>query len=443
MALVSVLMIPDLSLYAKAAEKRPISLIRDDEMEAFLKEISHPIFEAAGLDPDSISMIVISDPSINAFVTSGQKLFMHTGLMIQSEDAAGLMGVIAHETGHIKGAHIIQKGSNLRDASIGSIAGYVLGLGSVLAGAPPEAGMAIGTAGQNIATRNFLAYSRDYENAADTVALNVLKKIGISPKGLEGILTQLMQKQKLAGDLYDEYLLTHPVSEARINYVLNFIKQNPGVDKPTPQALERKFRMVKAKLKGFLEQPDAVRLFYQNRETPDAVYARAIALHREGKFQDSMALLEQLINSDPSNQYYSELKAQFLFERGSIEESITQYRKVLNVMGSSALIRLKLAEAYLATNKKENWRAAIGQLKAGLISEPRNVGVIEKLGIAYGKLDELGQSYLYLAESAIISGNKMNARRYIVFAEQKLGKNSPDASRLKELKKELDRLKDK
>src|SRR5690606_13026119 len=117
------------------------------------------------------------DPGINAFVTNGQKIFVHTGLIVEADDASGLIGVIAHEAGHIKGAHLIQRGQNVKEANYGSIAAYVLGLGSILAGAPPEAGMAIGSAGQNIATRNYLSYSRDYENSADSVALNVLKEI--------------------------------------------------------------------------------------------------------------------------------------------------------------------------------------------------------------------------------------------------------------------------
>jgi predicted Zn-dependent protease len=434
--------IPILTQDAKAQE-RPMSFIRDEETEKFLKDISQKVFKAAGLDPDSIKIIIVNENSINAFVAGGQKLFIHTGLITQSENVAGLIGVIAHETGHIKGAHIIQKDDKIKNASIGSIAGYVLGLGSVLAGAPPEAGMAIGSAGQNIAARNFLSYSRDYENAADTVALSILKKINISPMGLVGILKQLQQKQKISGDIVDEYLLTHPVTDERINYVLNFVKQNPGADKPSPPELERNFKMVKAKVMGFLQSPEKVRIYYQNQNGPDAAYAKAVAFHKEAKFSESMALVDQLIASSPNNPYFNELKAQFLFERGDINGSIAQYRKVLNMLGNSPLIRLKLSESLLSTNEQKNWQEAIGQLKAALIQESQNITVLEKLGVAYGKLGNLGTSYLYLAESAVISKNVPNARRYIAMAEQNLDKKSQDDIKLQDLKKELDRILDK
>ncbi len=440
--LLSFLIIPNLSSDAKPVE-RPISFIRDDEAEKFLQEISKAIFKAAGLDPDSIKIVIINDPAINAFVADGQKLFVHTGLIIQATEASGLIGVIAHETGHIKGAHIIQKNKNIKDASIGTLASYAIGIGSVLVGAPPEAGMAIGSAGQNLATRGFLSYSRDYENAADTVALNVLRKIKISPKGLVGILRQLQQKQKISGDIYDEYLLTHPVTEERINYVLNFIKQNPEVDAPTPADLEFRFRMVKAKVKAFLEKPERTRTYYNGQNTPDAIYAKAIAFHKEAKFSESMALVEQLIAARPKDPYFNELKAQFLFEKGDINASISQYKKVINMAGNSALLRLKLSEALLATDSQKNWQEATAQLKAALIGEPRNVGLIEKLGIAYGKLNKITISYLYLAESALVAGNKQNTRRYLALAERGPDKTPHDDIKIKELKRELDRLLDK
>lgn len=428
---------------ANAAQQKSISFIRDDETEDFLKSTSKSVFSAAGLDPDSIKIIVVNDPSINAFVTGGQKLFIHTGLIIQSEKAAGLIGVIAHETGHIKGAHTIQKGENIKDAGIGSIAGYVLGLGTVLAGAPPEAGFAIGSAGQNIATRNFLAYSRDYENAADGVAVNILDKVGISPLGLVDILRELLRKQKISGDIADEYMLTHPVSEERINFILNYVKQNPESDRPTPPDIEEKYKRVRAKIIGFLETPEKTNLIYQGQNGDDAIYARSIAFHKQGKFDESMALLNSLLSKYPQDRYYNELKAQFLFEKGDIEAAVNQYRKVLNIAPNSALVRLKLAEAMIATNTKNNLQAAIGQLKAALTSEPKNYAIINKIGLAYGKLGDLGKSYLYLAESSIVIKNILNGRKYLALAEQTMEKSSENLIKLQELKKELDRLKDK
>jgi predicted Zn-dependent protease len=157
-----------------------MSFIRDEETEKFLKDISQKVFKAAGLDPDSIKIIIVNENSINAFVAGGQKLFIHTGLITQSENVAGLIGVIAHETGHIKGAHIIQKDDKIKNASIGSIAGYVLGLEAFLPERRRKPAWRSVRRDRTLREK-LLSYSRDYENAADTVALSILKKINISP----------------------------------------------------------------------------------------------------------------------------------------------------------------------------------------------------------------------------------------------------------------------
>lgn len=430
-----------ISFFSFAAySKNPISVIRDEETERFLKDVTKPILSAAGLDFGSVEIIIVNDKSINAFVSSGQKIFIHTGLITECPDVSCLVGVLAHESGHIKGGHIIRKDENYEDANLSTIAGYILGLGSVLAGAPPEAGIALSSAGQNVAVRQVMKSSRSYENSADTVALDVMKKIGISPRGLVAILEKLKQKQGISGDIYDKYLLTHPISQERIGYIKAFIRQNPEVDKPLPKVLNERFNMIKAKIFGFLYDPQVVDDTYQSNDTKEALYAKAISLHREARFDESDKLLNKLISIEPSNPFFKELKAQFLFERGKISESVKKYKEVLNLLGTSNLVRLKLAEALMGLNNSVKIKEAMGQLKAILATEPDNVGAIHKLGIAYGKLGNLEESYIYLAESAVISKNLENAKFYLAKAGQLVDKSSDNYSRVKALKEEAKKL---
>ncbi len=427
----------------KAFSADSISLIRDDETEKLLKEVTEPIMRSIGLDPESIDITIVNDTSINAFVAGGQRVFIHTGLIAESDDISTVIGVIAHESGHIKGAHIIQKSNDYEVANIGAIAGYVLGLGSVLAGAPPEAGIALSSASQNIAMRNLLTYSREYESAADTVAMQVLKKMGVTPMGLVNLLRKLQSEQKIAGDIQDKYLLTHPVSEERINYLLEYIKKNPSIDKKPSADLEKRFKKVKAKVYGFLYPINKVIQLYGNKNTEEAYYAMAVVMHREAKFAESSKYLNKLLAIEPENPYYLELKAQFMFEKGDVLGSIDEYRKLVPKMSSSALIRLKLANALLNQKNPEAYEEAIENLKAGLVYEPRNISLTNQLGLAYGKLGKLGSSYLYFAESAIIAKNFNNTKFYLKKAEGYVDKSSQDFIKLTELKNELDRLLDK
>jgi predicted Zn-dependent protease len=398
-------------------EEGKISTIRDYETEKLLREVSNPVFREAGLDPDSVEIIIINDPSINAFVAGGQKVFIHTGLITESEDLAGLVGVIAHEAGHIKGAHLIQKQQSFENANLSTLAGYVLGLGSILAGAPPEAGIAISSASQNMALRNVLSYSRDYENAADTVAIDIMSKIGVNPEGLIQILEKLMRKQKISGDITDKYMLTHPISEERINYIRNYLKENPSAKVATPKELEDRFDRVKAKVYGFLYNPKRVREIYRNDNSDDAKYAIAITYHQEARFDRSMEYLKELLSKKPNDPFYNELKAQFLFESGKIDQSIDQYRKVVSMVPSSALINLKLASSLIARGEDKDLEEAISLLKTSLVLEKNNINALNSLGLAYGKMGRYLKSYIYLAESAYFMNNFALAQQYITKAE--------------------------
>ena len=86
------------------------SILRDAETEAFLDEISAPLIEAAGLEPDNVDIVLINDPSINAFVAGGQAVYLHSGLIDAADSAEEVQGVIAHELGHITGGHHVRGG---------------------------------------------------------------------------------------------------------------------------------------------------------------------------------------------------------------------------------------------------------------------------------------------------------------------------------------------
>src|SRR3546814_6021221 len=91
---------------AAPAYAESISLVRDAETEQMIRDYSTPIWRAAGLVPSAVHVHLVKDPSINAFVAGGQRMFINTGLITQSDAPMELIGVIAHETGHMAGGHL-------------------------------------------------------------------------------------------------------------------------------------------------------------------------------------------------------------------------------------------------------------------------------------------------------------------------------------------------
>ena len=158
------------------------SILRDAETEAFFDEISAPLVEAAGLDPNNVDIILINDKSINAFVAGGQAVYIHSGLIDAATTANEVQGVIAHELGHVAGGHAVRYNEGVSAASGISIASLILAAAAIAAGAG-EAGMGILSAGQQAALGKFLAYSRGQEGTADASGAQYLSKAGISGRG--------------------------------------------------------------------------------------------------------------------------------------------------------------------------------------------------------------------------------------------------------------------
>ena len=202
-----------------------ISLIRDSQTENFLKNISTPIFKAANLNSD-IKIHIINDNSINAFVTNGNNIFINTGTITYSDNPLGLIGVIAHETGHITGNHIAKINIDMQEINKKMALGYILGLATAIGG-NIEAGQAIMLGNNHIAERNFFKYSVKHEESADETALILLDKCQISSVGLLNFFKKIRNQEKIYSETINPFTRTHPLSSNRISRIEKHIKESP------------------------------------------------------------------------------------------------------------------------------------------------------------------------------------------------------------------------
>lgn len=406
-----------------------VATIRDDETEKYLREISYPVFDAAGLYSDGIKLIIVNSPVLNAFVAGGQNMFIHTGLIVESDDPSLLIGVMAHEAGHIRGGHIIKKTENISEAGIKSAIGYVLGAASVAVGAPPIAGAVFGSAGQHAAVRGFLKHSREYEEAADQAAIDILSKTGISPNGLITLLEKLGSDQRaFIGDV-NPYIQTHPLSVERVNHLKAAIQSKPELDKPTDEKLLAKHHRIIAKLRAFLGDPQDVLKRY-DKDTIPARYARAVAYYRIPDIKKALMEIDSLIEEFPDDPYFHELRGQMLFENGYIKESVESYKKEMELTPDATMARLQLGTAQIAI---ENYEGAIQNLKQVVLQEPKNSFAWHQLAIAQGRINNLGDSYFALAEEAALKGNKDDVTKYIALAKKNLAEGSNTIIREKDI----------
>mgnify|MGYP006285455943 FL=1 len=430
-----VLMLAVLLVWALPARAQ-FQLIRDAEIEATIGDLAAPVFSAGGVNPSSVSIYLVGDDRLNAFVAGGQNLFLFTGLLMRAATPEQLAGVIAHETGHIAGGHLVRLADAQKNASVEALLSTLLGAAAAAAGAP-QVGGAIIAGGATMAQQSFLSFSRSQEQSADQAAVGYLDRTGIGAAGLLEFFEILDQQRLLTGARVSPYLQTHPLTRDRISFVERHVERSGAGSDIGPDMRERHARMV-AKLEGFLERPSRVLESYAGREDVAGRYARAIATYRLNDVEGALRQVETLLAEEPQNPYFHELKGQILFESGRVDEAVAPYATAARLAPEAAPIRLGHGRALLQAGRAE---AAIAPLEFVVRAEPRNAFAWRTLGIAHGRAGDLASSNLALAEAALLDRRLDDAGLFLARADDMVAAG-PERRRLQDLERALDQARD-
>ncbi|MCF8495100.1 MAG: M48 family metalloprotease [Alphaproteobacteria bacterium] len=382
------------------AQSAPV-IIRDTEIETTLKDWMAPLLKAANMSPGSVEFVIVQSPQINAFVAGGSNIFLYTGLIAKAENPSEIIGVMAHELGHIAGGHLIGTRGAFERASYESILGTVLGIGAAIATGNGAAANAIMSGTNAVAERRFLAHSRIYESSADQAALRFLTVSEIDPSGLQSFLSKLESEELLPTDRQSEYVRTHPLTRDRIDGLSTRIAASKDKGQPLPLAWIAQHDRMKAKLAAYID-PGRVAWIYGDRdqEVP-ARYARAIAAYRQKNIAEALKGIDALIAQESENPYFQELKAQILRDSGRVAESLPFYKKAVTMLPRAGLIRIDYAHALLESGPN-NQAEAITNLERALQDEPRSPRIHRLLATAYGQKGDEGMAKLHLAEEAVL-----------------------------------------
>ena len=414
-----------------------ISLVRDAEIEGTLRQIAGPILEAAGLGRNSVDIYIVRDNQLNAFVAGGMNLFLNTGLIMRTDHAGQLAGVIAHEVGHISGGHLSRIGGAQRRAAAEMILATVLGAAAAVAGAP-SLGTAIITGGQSYAQSGLMRFSRSQEQAADQAGVSYLARAGLSAAGLAQFFRVLENQNVLAVSRTDPYLQTHPLTRDRMRFLENQVAAEDGRFAELPAGWAVAHGRMVVKLQAFLLDPHEVLRRYQSNDTLLGRYAKAIALYRLPDLPAALQGIDALLAEHPDDPYFHELKGQMLFENGRIEQAIAPYRTAVELRPDAALLRVGLAQALIESGAPGANAEAITHLEEAVAREPTNASAWRLLGIAQGRDGLEGISNLSLAEYALLIGEQDDARLYAKRAEGKIDPSDPAWLRLQDVLRVID-----
>ena len=421
-----------------AAAQR-VSLIRDAEIESTIRAYSAPVLAAAGLDAQAIRIHILGDDRLNAFVAGGRQLFINTGLLMRTETPDQVMGVIAHEAGHIAGGHLTRLHDQLRDSTAQAILGLLLGTAVAVATGNAGAGAAIIAGGQQAGQNSLLQYSRTQEAAADAAALGFLDRAGVSARGMLEVLNMLTRQELIAGLQPDPYLRTHPLSSERMTAIANHLALSRYAAAPDPPALVERHARLRAKLIGFSRPFEHVLVAYPPADTSvSARYARAIATYRRGAIDAALPIIDGLIAEEPGNAYFHELRGQMLFEGGRAPASLASYRRAVELAPEEPLIAISLAQVEIEVGDTNLLKPAADRLNAALRAEPELVGAWRLLVVAEGRRGARGETALAQAELALREGDKGAARSHATRAAEQLAAGSPAWLRAQDIRAQLE-----
>lgn len=400
----------ELTISSASAQGRDLIFIRDTEIENTIRFYMKRIYEAAAVDPSGVNIHLIRDSRLNAFVAGGQRIFINTGLLVRAETPEQVIGVLAHELGHITGGHLSQFRDNLENARAASIAGFLLGLGGALATGNPDAFVAGQSLGSQIGTRNFLSYTRANEQAADQAAVDFLDRANISSRGLLEFMQVLARQNRLYSAGTNPYTQTHPLTEDRVRFMENHVANSPIADLGLPQDYLFVHDRMRAKLVAYLTPEDTLDRLPPSDTTPPARYARAIAYMETFQIDKAHAEIDSLIADNPTDPFYIETKADIFRSAGQMEQAADYFRQAVELLPWAALIRTALANTLLDTNNPDVVEEALDNAIIALSYEPNMTRAWNARGRAHSALGQTGMVALAQAEVAIRRGQREAAR---------------------------------
>ena len=411
---------------AYAQDEPPVSLIRDTEIEAILHEDADPVFRAAGLDPKAVVIHLVGDKDMNAFVAGGQNLFLNTGLIVRTKNPNELIGVIAHETGHMAGGHIVRQADGERQALATYLLTMGLGLVAAVAGSPEAAAGLMYSSGY-FAALTAAGFTRTQEASADQAAVTYLEKAGLSSRGLVEFFDNFRYEEVFSEAKRYRFFIDHPLTSERIEGLRVRASQQAHFDVvDTPEAIV-KHKIMVAKLMAFMNLPQQTYNDFPETDTSfPARYARAIAYYRDLQTEKALKLTEALIAEQPNNPYLWELKGQTLFEIGRPAEAEPAHRRSVELKPDAPLLRMNLGQSLLTEDNPQKLDEAIVQIHRSLSSEPDNPYGWLLLSQAYDRKGQAGMARLAAAEQNFALGQASEAKIFAMRARSLLAKNSPE-----------------
>lgn len=415
------------------AQSKSVPIVRDAEIEALVSDYATPVINAAGLGKHAIKIVLVNNPSFNAFV-DGRRIFINTGALLQAETPNEIIGVLAHETGHLAGGHQFKLREQLANAKTMAVVAGLIGIGAVVGGAAgggkglSQAGMGVAMGGPEVAMRSLLNYQRTEEMAADRSAITYLASTGQSAKGMLTTFERFSNALSLTGTRADPYRISHPLPRERIANLETLARASPYFDKLDSPALQQRHDMMRGKIAAYTSGGASVmQTFRKDPRNIGARYGDAIATYLNGSSQSALSKIDVLIKEQPKNPYFQEMRGEILLKQNKAEEAAKAFQKASALdPRKSSLIRMSYGRALMLTGTPANLKSSINEIRASIGRDRESPAGYGYLAQAYGQMGDMARSDLASAEEKYYSGKIQEAQIFATRAQRGLKSGSPE-----------------
>ncbi len=405
------------SLHAK------LEINTDPEILDYIQSVGARLAASSDAPAQNFTFFVVNDPVINAFAGPGGYIGVNSGLILLSEEESELASVLAHEISHVTQRHLFQ---TFQAASRVSIASALAMLGAALIGAKAggQGAMAGMAAAQAASAQYQINFTRDNEIEADRVGMQILSKSEFNPRSMPAFFERMQQSTRFAGNRIPEFLLTHPVTTARISDTRDRSEQFPYRQYPDSMA----YQIIRAKLRVITAPSPRNALAYfltlnnrGTRQQQDIVnYGLALAQSKLGQTDAARPTLQRLVQTYPNQSQFMNALAGIEMDAHNFRKAAELYELALQRFPDNQAMTLDYARALLNTNQAAKTRQLLHDF---IKHHPPTPDVYELMAETYSKLGKEGESHRYYAEGYYQLGQTQSAILQLQLAKRAAGNN--------------------
>lgn len=411
----------------------------DPFLQSYTESLIRGLATYSDLEDKRLDILVVENPTLNAFAVPGGIIGVHTGLFQFAQTEQQFASVMAHELAHLSQRHFARKLDEQRNNAVPNLAALLASI-LILATAGGDAGVAALSTAQAVAIDNQLRFSRSMEQEADRLGMATMVRAGMDPNAMPDMFEQMLHASRFQRRP-PEFLITHPLTESRVSDSRLRAQQQP--QRQEVFSLDYQLVRVRAELAHSNNSPQTVNHYRervnQNKGSREvALYGLSNALLNQQNFSEAERYADELLQQSPDNLFYLVTKAEIEAAQEKHNEAINRLGKRLSDLPNNHVLNIKLAEIYMQAGEYEKCEQL---LKTHSQRRPKDDYVWYLLAEAYGLNGNIIEVHRARTEYFILNGLYEKAESHVRHA-LKLSQDSTNLrAQLEEKLKKIQRMK--